>query len=142
MRWIRLLAVLAIAASLTACLNAPPKAGAAPIATSLLVRNPTGFDINVYALTMKGENVDRIWLATVPAKGQRAFPIEPRMMQPGSDLVVQTQAVGSSAVWTSNPVQLTPSLVGILDLTTASGGDCSSSLFYAVRIEDLQQAMR
>jgi len=140
MRTIRFLAVLAVAAGLSACQSATPKTAAEPIASALMIRNPTAYDVNVYALKSAGDRVDRIWLATVPAKGQRTLPVEPRMLQAGSNLVVQTQAIGKSSVWTSFPLQLDPLLVGMLDL--ASSSDPSGSAFYSVRLDELQQAMR
>jgi len=140
MRTIRLLAVLAAAAGLSACQPATPKTVADPIASALMIRNPTAYDVNVYALKSTGDRVDRIWLTTVPAQGQRTLPIEPRMLQAGSNLVVQTQALGTSAVWTSFPLQLDPTLVAMLDL--ASSSDRSGSAFYTVTLDQLQQAMK
>lgn len=140
MRWIRLLALLAVAAGVSACQSAAPKTAAEPIASALMIRNPTAYDINVYALKSNGDRVDRIWLTTVPSRSQRTLPIEPRMLQAESNLVVQTQAVGNSAVWTSFPLKLNPTLVAMLDLAKAS--DPLGSAFYTVTLEDLQQAMK
>ena len=135
----RMLAVAgAVVLALAAC-QAGPRTAPAPIASAMLVRNTSPFDINVYALTDDG---DRQWLTTVPAKQQRTLTIEPRMLRTGKALVVQAQSIGSSSKWTSNSLIVDLSVVAVLDLTANSSGDSSASLFYTVDAAELQASWR
>jgi hypothetical protein len=128
----------AIVLGVTACQSAPRPAPE-PIASALLVRNTSPFDVNVYALRGNG---DREWLTTVPAKGQRSLPVEPRVLLRGDRLIIQAQAIGSNSIWTSDPLGVNPNLVAMLDLATKNSGDLSKSLFYTLDLAEVQAAMR
>ena len=135
---LRFVATAAVVLAGVAC-QSTPRTAPLPIASALIVRNPSPFDINVYAVASDG---GREWLVTVPAKGFRSLPVQPRMLRAGSELVVEAQSIGASAKWTSNPVAVNATVFAMLDLTTKSSGDCSESLLYSITASELQAAMR
>src|SRR5947199_5720108 len=98
-RLARLSMTLGIAAiAVTAC-HPAVRGTIAPSASGLVVRNTSAFDVNVYA--MPSDESTPVWLATVPASGTRFLALERRQLQRDSGLVVRTQALASSATWTS-----------------------------------------
>jgi hypothetical protein len=135
---LRIVATATVVLAAVAC-QSTPRTAPLPIASALIVRNPSPFDINVYAVASDG---GREWLVTVPAKGLRSLPVEARMLRAGSELVVETQSIGASAKWTSNPVAVGATVFAMLDLTTTSAGDCSESLLYPITASELRAAMR
>ena len=101
-----------------------------PSMASLVVRNTSVFDINVYALpTDKGQPV---WLATVPASAARSLGVNKRQLQSDGSLVVRAQALGSSHAWTSGKIELDEVTIAVLDLASDWVGDVSTSQLYAV----------
>jgi hypothetical protein len=135
---LRLVTIAAGVVGGVAC-QAKPRIAAPPIASALVVRNLSAFDINVYAVTRDG---GRDWLLTVPAKALRALPVEPRMLRASSELVIVAQSVGASAQCTTNAVAVSANVFGMLDLVTTRTGNCSASALYSVTAGELQAAMR
>jgi hypothetical protein len=129
---------MALVVGLAAC-RAQPAALAEPIASALVVRNASVFDINVFALLDDG---GRKWLVTVPANSLRSLPVLPTTLRSRSTLVVQTQAVGAVSTWTSSPVKITANVFAVLDLATTSTGDCSQSLLSSITANELSAALR
>jgi hypothetical protein len=129
-RWTRSLAALGfIAFSATAC-RPTLRTIADPSMASLVVRNTSVFDINVYALpTDRGQPV---WLATVPASGTRSLGVSKVQLQRDGGLVVRAQALGSSHAWTSGKIELDEVTIAVLDLSADWVGDVSTSQLYAV----------
>ena len=101
-----------------------------PATSSLVVRNTSIFDINVYALPT--DDGAPAWLATVPASGSRALAVNKKQLQRDGGLVVRTQALGSSRAWTSGKVGVDQAWVAVLDLVADWIGDTSASQLYAV----------
>lgn len=116
-----------------------PRTMADPIASGLIVRNASLYDINVFALR---DGATKEWLITVPAKGFRTIGVEPRLLNGSSSLVVVAQAIGASRQWTSAPVRIDTNLFGILDLMATSAGDCSPSSLSVITASEVQAAMR
>jgi hypothetical protein len=135
---LRVVAAAIVVVAGVAC-QATPRTAAEPIASALILRNSSAFDINVYALANDG---GREWLMTVPAKALRSLPVERRMLRTGSELVVVAQSIGSSAKWTSNAVVVNANVFAMLDLTTTRAGDCAESVLYAITAGEVQAALR
>ena len=131
-RSIMTLGLVALAA--TACRTAV-RPMVDPATSSLVVRNTSLFDINVYALPT--DDGAPVWLATVPASGSRALAVNKRQLQRDGGLVVRTQAVGSLRTWTSGKISVDDAWVAVLDLVTDWVGDSSASQLYAVAREAL-----
>lgn len=134
----RLIATMATLFGLVAC-RAQPATVAEPVASALVVRNTSVFDINVFALVADG---GRKWLVTVPANSLRSLPILPNTLRTGSTLVVQTQAIGAASTWTSAPVKIDANVFALLDLAATSTGDCSQSLLNSVTSAEMTAALR
>jgi hypothetical protein len=101
-----------------------------PSTASLVVRNTSVFDINVYALPT--DQSQPVWLATVPASGTRTLGVTKRQLQRDGGLVVRAQALGSSRIWTSGKISFDEMTIGVLDLASDWIGDVSASQLYAV----------
>jgi hypothetical protein len=129
-RSIMTLGLVALAA--TACRTAV-RPMVDPATSSLVVRNTSLFDINVYALPT--DDGAPVWLATVPASGSRALAVNKRQLQRDGGLVIRTQALGSTRSWTSGKISVDDAWVAVLDLVTDWVGDSSASQFYAVARE-------
>ena len=137
-RLARLVAIGAMSFTGIGC-YANPRVAPAPVASALIVRNPSAFDVNVYAALEGGR---REWLITVPSKTMRALGVAPAVLQRGSNLVLIAQPVGATREWTSNKVTVDPNTFGILDLAATSTGDCSQSLLYSISATQVQAALR
>jgi hypothetical protein len=116
-----------------------PRVAPAPLASALIVRNTSVFDVNVYAALEDG---GREWLLTVPSKSVRALGVAPRVLQRGSSLVLIARSIGATREWTSNEVTVDANTFGILDLSATSTGDCSQSLLSSVAATQVQAALR
>src|SRR5437879_2003361 len=92
----RIVATVLLSLSTFACYTRPVIV-ADPIASGLIVRNASPYDINVFALR---DGATKEWLITVPAKGFRTLGVEPRLLNSGFSLVVVAQAIGASRQWT------------------------------------------
>jgi hypothetical protein len=126
-RSIMTLGLAALAA--TACrpaLRAAPE----PAASTLIVRNSSQFDVNVYALPSSDGVL--VWLATVPAAGTRSLPVKAAALQSDRTLVIRTRSIGSSGSWTSAPLYVDHNISAVLDLVADGVGNCASSQLYAV----------
>jgi len=101
-----------------------------PSTASLVVRNPSLFDINVYALPT--DNGAPQWLATVPASGTRTLAVNKRQLQRDGGLVIRAQALGNTHAWTSGKIEVDDLTVAVLDLAASWVGDVSTSQLYSV----------
>ena len=116
-----------------------PRVAPTPLASALIVRNTSAFDVNVYASL---ENGGREWLLTVPSKSVRSLGMAPEMLQRGSSLVLVAQSIGAVREWTSNRITVDANTFGILDLAATSTGDCSQSLLSSIAATQVQAALR
>ena len=129
-RLTRSLATLCVASLVATACHPAIHTIADPSMASLVVRNTSVFDINVYALpTDQGQPV---WLATVPGSQTRSLGVNKRQLQRDGGLVVRAQALGSSRVWTSGKIELDEATIAVLDLSSDWIGDVSTSQLYAV----------
>jgi hypothetical protein len=126
----KLLSILGLAAiAATACRPAV-RTLVDPSTSSLVVRNTSAFDINVYALPT--DNGPPAWLATVPASGTRSLAVNKRQLQRDGGLVIRAQALGSTHSWTSGKIEVDEMSVAVLDLVADWVGDVSTSQLYSV----------
>lgn len=132
-----LLATLVVAAS--AC-QARPRTAAEPAATSLVVRNPSRFEVNVYAVPATG--VAGVWLGTIGAASSKSLAVPTRGLRDDNTLVVQARAVGASSVWTSQAVPVENGLVSVLDLAVDAAGNCVGSALRAFLTADYEEVIR
>ena len=134
-RFTRSVMALGLAAlAVTGC-RAALRTKAEPSISGIVVRNPSHFDINVYALSTSDSKP--LWLGTVPAGGARSLPIYARALQGDRSLTVRTQAIGSSRSWTSGSVVVNSTVFAVLDLFASSAGDCSESRLYTADMREV-----
>lgn len=100
-----------------------------PAISSLLVRNRSFFDINVYIYRSATMPV-RIGTVTGPSNG--TFALHAHDLQPGGWLAVRVHAIGTLGSWTSDPVYVTTGMTAVLDVNSDAFGDCSTSSLYTV----------
>jgi len=129
-RWTRTLATLGIVALAAAACRPLVRTTVDPSTASLVVRNTSAFDINVYALPT--DDGPPAWLATVPASGSRSLAVNKRQLQRDGGLVVRAQALGSTHAWTSGKIEVDDLTVAVLDLSANWVGDVSTSQLYSV----------
>ena len=116
-----------------------PRVAPAPLASALIVRNTSAFDVNVYAALEDG---GREWLLTVPSKSVRSLGVAPGILQRGSSLVLVAQSIGATREWRSNRITVDANTFGILDLAATSTGDCSQSLLSPIAATQVREALR
>jgi len=105
-----------------------------PVARSLVVRNRSAFDVNVY--TMSSLVAPPLRLGTVVGTSTATFPLHARDLAAGGALVVRIHAIGSNRSWTSPGVAVGSGMLAILDVTSDPFGDCSSSSLYTIVTSD------
>lgn len=130
LRWTRSLAIAGFAAIASTACRPMVRTTVDPATASLVVRNTSIFDINVYALPT--DDGPPAWLATVPASGSRTLAVSKRQLQRDSGLMVRAQAVGSLHSWTSGKIDVDDMTVAVLDLSADWVGDVSTSQLYGV----------
>lgn len=127
--WRRPIAVaLSVLALTTSCasLHRNPE----PTVTSLVVRNRSYFDVNVYVLPSAGAQPVRV--GTVVGTSSTTFPLRRTSLQNGGYLVVQVHAIGTRSRWTSDAVSIDEGVVAVLDVETDPFGDCSRSNLHTI----------
>ena len=129
-RWTRSIAMLGLAALAATACRPLVRTTVDPSTASLVVRNPSIFDVNVYAIPT--DDGPPAWLATVPASGSRTLAVSKRQLQRDGGLVVRAQALGSTHSWTSGKIEVDDMTVAVLDLAANWVGDVSTSQFYSV----------
>jgi len=108
----------------------PLRGGPVPVVTSLVVRNQSFFDVNVYAVPSSGGPSTR--LGTVVGASSATFPLHSLDLQTGGVLVVRLRAIGTNSVWTSDGVAVDQGVIAVLDVHTDAFGDCSTSSLHTV----------
>jgi len=126
----RFFSILGLAAVVATACRPAVRTLVDPSTASLVVRNTTVFDVNVYALPT--DNGTPAWLATVPASGTRSLAVNKRQLQRDGGLVIRAQALGSARSWTSAKIEVDEATVAVLDLVADWIGDVSTSQFYSV----------
>jgi hypothetical protein len=111
-----------------------------PEATSLFVRNFTGHDVSIYAVPRS--DAKPVWLTNVPADGSRSVSLRWSDLQANGGLVVRTQIVGSSNVWTSQALIIDDGIVGVLDLKLGASLTTANSELRGVLTQVFNAAMR
>jgi len=115
-------------------------AQAVPEVTTLFIRNFSGLDINVYAVPSDGAKP--VWLTSVPVRSSRTVPLHAGELQVDGGLVVRTQVVGGSKTWTSEPIIVDSTVVGVLDLNVDASRTTAGSVLRGVTIQAFEAAMR
>lgn len=134
-----IIAVAAVLLAAAAC-QVQPRTAAEPIVSSLIVRNTSVFDVNVYAVP--AEDAKPVWLGTVPPSGTKSIDLRASALRTGGNLVVQTRSIGASRSWTSSAVHLDEGFVAVLDLAADEVGDCSGSVLQAVSALGVHNVIR
>ena len=129
-RFTRSLAIIGLAVLASTACRPMIRTTVDPSTASLVVRNTSVFDINVYALPT--DDGAPTWLATIPALGSRSLAVNKRQLQRDGGLVVRAQALGSVRTWTSGKIDIDDMTVAVLDLSADWVGDVSTSQLYAV----------
>lgn len=135
-------ALLAGALVSTACQSRPTPVPApeAKVATSLFVRNYTGFDVIVYSVPKPNEAP--VWLTNVPVGSSRTIALKWSDLQASGGLVIRTQILGSSKTWTSTPLVIDDGIVGVLDLKSNATLTTDASVLRGVTTQAFGAAMR
>jgi hypothetical protein len=129
----------------TGCQSRPlpsptPVPAPVPEATSLFVRNFTGFDVAVYVVPRA--DAKPVWVTTVPIGSSRSLSLKWSDLQADGGLVVRTQILGSSKTWTSAPLIIDNDIVGVLDLKTDNTLTLAGSVLRGVTVQAFGAAMR
>ncbi len=125
----------------TGCQSRPVVSTApAPEATSLFVRNFTGYEVAVYAVPRANQNA--VWLTNVPVGASRSLALKWSDLQANGGLVIRTQVVGGSKTWTSDPLIIDDGIVSILDLKSERPFTTAGSLLRGVTTQAFNAAMR
>jgi hypothetical protein len=125
----------------TGCQSHPAVAPApVPEATSLFVRNFTGFDVAVYVVPKADQKP--VWLTNVSIGSSRSVSIRWTDLQPSGALVVRTQILGSSKTWTSDPLIIDDGIVGVLDIKPDRSLTTAGSVLRGVTLQAFSAAMR
>jgi hypothetical protein len=111
-----------------------------PEATSLFVRNFTGFDVAVYAVPNATQKA--VWLTNVPVGASRSISLRWSDLQANGGLVVRTQIVGSSKSWTSDPLLIDDGIIGVLDIKSDHSLATGASVLRGVTTQAFSAAMR
>jgi hypothetical protein len=127
--------MLALAVLTAGGCRANVRTDAQPAMASLVVRNASAFDVNVYAVPRS--DVKPVWLGTVPATGSRSLGISARLLREDKSLVIRAHAFGSSRPWTSPAITVDDYGVAVLDLVVDWAGDCSGSSLYPFDARDI-----
>jgi len=105
-----------------------------PDVSSLVVRNRSVFDVNVYAVPSPVGPVVR--LGTVVGTSNASFPLRRHHLQPGGLLAVRLHAIGTRTSWTSAGVAVGSDMLAVLDVSADAFGDCSTSSLYTIVTTD------
>lgn len=125
-------AAVAILASGWSCVSG--RTAPEPAQSSLVVRNRSYFDVNVYVLPSASGIPVR--LGTVVGESNSTFTLRSHHLQPGGFLVVQLHAIGARGSWTSGAVSVSEGLLAVLDVNADSFGDCSTSSLHTIVATD------
>lgn len=132
-RDVRFLTVVSAAAvAVSSCVAG--RTGPHPAVSSLVVRNRSFFDVNVYSLPSASASPLR--LGTVVGTSSMTFPLRSHELQAGGFLVVQIHPIGTRSLWTSDIVAVGAAVVAILDVNVDAFGDCSRSSLYTIVATD------
>jgi len=101
-----------------------------PVISSLVVRNRSFFDVNVYVLPSPMGAPAR--MGTVVGASSESFALRARDLQPGGFLVVLVHAIGSRSSWTSDAVSVGDGVLAILDVSADVFGNCSASSLHTI----------
>lgn len=121
-----------VAMAVTSCV--PGRTGPEPAVSSLVVRNRSFFDVNVYSLPSASASPLR--LGTVVGSSSVTFSLRSHELQPGGFLVVQIHPIGTRSVWTSDIVAVDAAVLAILEVNVDAFGDCSRSSLYTIVTRD------
>lgn len=105
-----------------------------PAVSSLVVRNRSYFDVNVY--TVPSALARPVRIGTVIGSSTATFPLWSRNLQPGGELVVIVHAIGAPGSWTSDAVSITSGVLAVLDVNSDMFGDCSTSSLHTIVVGD------
>jgi hypothetical protein len=133
------LALIVAAAAVSSC-RVAARTGPEPVVASLTVRNPSAFEVNVYALA--GPTAKPTWLGTIGAGRSGALPVPRHALGDANALTIQTRAVGASAAWTSEPLPVVEGQMPVLDVVANATGNSSGSALYSVTTIDFEMFMR
>ena len=122
----------AIAVAASSCIVG--RTGPQPAVSSLVVRNRSFFDVNVYSLPSVSATPLR--LGTVVGSSSMTFPLRLHELQPGGFLVVQIHPIGTRSLWTSDIVAVGAGVLAILDVNVDAFGDSSRSSLYTIVTTD------
>jgi hypothetical protein len=139
MRLLRLGLAVAALAGATACQQHPTRSAPVPSVSAVVVRNTSVFDVGIYAVP--SDDGSPVWLATVPAKATWQVPISARVLRSDRTIVIKTQAIGSIATWTSQPVEVDQDNFGLLDLSVTRTGNTSLSALRVLNAVELSPSM-
>ena len=117
-----------------------PAPAPVPEATSLFVRNFTSFDVAIFVVPRSDEKP--VWLTTVSVGSSRSVPPGRSDLQANGGLVVRTQIVGTSKMWTSEPLIIDSDIVGVLDLKTDKSLMMVGTVLRGVTTQAFGAAMR
>ena len=101
-----------------------------PAVSSLVIRNRSIFDVNVFVLPSLASRGVR--LGMVVGHSNATFPLRASDLQPGDLLVVQVHAIGARTTWTSDAVSVDADRIAVLDVNADPFGDCSRSVLHTV----------
>ena len=122
----------AVAVAVSSCIAG--RTGPQPTVSSLVVRNRSFFDVNVY--TLPSASASPLRLGTVVGSSSMTFPLRSHELQSGGFLVVQIHPIGTRSVWTSDIVAVDAAVLAILDVNVDAFGDCSRSSLYTIVTTD------
>jgi hypothetical protein len=126
---------------ITACqARVAPSPANEPEATSLFVRNFTGYDVSIFAVPRV--HAKPVWLTNVGVGSSRSIAIRWRDLQANGGLVIRTQIVGRNNTWTSEPLIIDDGIVGVLDLKTDKSLTTVGSALRGVTVQAFGAAMR
>ena len=129
-RFVTLVGAIAVAVSSCIAGRTAPQ----PAVSSLVVRNRSFFDVNVYSLASASASPLR--LGTVVGSSSMTFPLRSHDLQPGGFLVVQIHPIGTRSLWTSDIVAVGAGVLAILDVNVDAFGDSSRSSLYTIVTTD------
>ena len=123
-----LVLALALATASMAC--GPLRTRPQPAISSLVVRNRSFFDVNIYVLPSPAGSPLRV--GTVVGSSSSTFGLAANQLQTGGYLVVQVNAIGTRSSWTSNAVGVGNGILAVLDVESDAFGDCSRSNLHTI----------
>lgn len=122
------LAALAAAALATGCLRKPKGVHPVQAPVTLEVSNRGFFDVDVYVLPSSSGNAMR--LGTVTGFSAATLVVRYAQLQAGGTLAVRLHGIGTSYVWDSPGVSVSPGDRVALDIYTDADGRLSRSVLY------------